>query len=121
MNDAERLAQLERQLAEVKADLKASQPTVIDEVAAARHRDQMHQMAEARASAYLPFSREDLAAMRAACPDDVMRDIAMRDNRGTLSPKPIIPTSQKVSDVRVGSGTGWTREVPLKNGLGQGK
>ena len=119
MSDDKELAALKARVAE----LEARGPTVIDEEAAARWKDEMHQAAERRASAFNPFPREDLRAMRAACPDKDAHAIAMRDNRAPTGPSSqgIIPSTQVVSNVRVGGGTGWAREVPLKNGLGQGK
>ena len=61
--------------------------------------------------------------MERACPTSMMRDIALRDNRAPQGPSSagIVPTSQQVSNVRVGGapnvpggGTGWMREVPLR-------
>jgi hypothetical protein len=87
--------------------------------------DAAHQMRERRASegALSHFSRDELAAMRAAAPDDQCREIAMRDARAPTGPSSqgIIPTSQPLSNVRVGGGGGWQRTIPIKNGLFQGK
>jgi hypothetical protein len=63
------------------------------------------------------FSREDLAAMERATPTAMVRDIAMRDNRAPLGPsgEGIIPSSQQMSNVRLGSSgtSGWRDATPL--------
>jgi hypothetical protein len=105
--------------------LKASQPTPIDPAAAGAWRDKMHQLSEARAlrDAKSSFSRAELAAMQAAAPDDQCKEIALRDCRAPTGPSSqgIIPTSQPISNVRVGGGGGWQHPIPIRNGLGQGK
>jgi hypothetical protein len=105
------------------AALEASQPTPIDNAAASRWRDNMHQLSEARAlrDAKSSFSRAELAEMRSACPDP---QLLVRDHRGApLGPtsEGAIPTSQTVSNVRVGGGTGWGYVAPIKNGIGGGR
>jgi hypothetical protein len=58
-----------------------------------------------------------LREMVNAVPDQMMRDIAMRDGRAPTGPSAagVIPSSQPLSNVRTGgSGTsGWAREIPL--------
>lgn len=107
--------------------LKAAAPTPIDHEAASRWKDQMHQNAEQRAlrDAKSGYSRAELAAMRAAAPDDVCRDIAMRDARAPTGPSSA-GTSGQVTKVSsnaglVGSNSGWQTPRPVKNGLGQGR
>jgi hypothetical protein len=97
-------------------------PSYPTEAEVAAHRDKMHELAERRAtaSAMVGFSRADLAAMRAAAPDDVCRDLA-RDGRAPLIPKPVIPESEWNVRGRVSSGTGWANPTAIKNGLGQGR
>jgi hypothetical protein len=115
----------DKQIARLEAEiakLKSSQPTAIDNAAAAEWRDRQHQLSEARAlrDATSMFTRVQLREMAAACPDP---QNIVRDHRGApLGPSSegAIPTSQTVSNVRVG-GSGWQHLSPLRNGLGQGK
>jgi hypothetical protein len=90
---------------------------VLSEKDIARHRDELHQASERRMSLAHAFSRADLAAMRAAAPDDVCKGI-VADGRAPLGPKSIIPTSQQLprgggSAGPAGGGTGWMRETPI--------
>ncbi len=108
------------EIAALKAEvdkLKASQPTSYDPAAVGRWQDEMHQMRERRASSHMPFSRSDLDAMRAAAPDDVVRNIAMRDNRAPTGPSSAGTSGQTMrvstSPGIIGSNTGWAREIPL--------
>jgi hypothetical protein len=106
-----RVAELERSKVE-----SAPAPKPFDPTAAARWRDEMHQMAERRASNYGGFSRADLRAFSAAAPDDVVKGIALRDARlvPTSSRPGMIPSSQQPTSVRpVGSGSGWVAPAPL--------
>jgi hypothetical protein len=111
----------DKQIAALSAEvdrLKASQPTTYDAAAAARWRDEMHQMRERRASACLPFSAADLDAMRAAAPDHVVKSIALRDARAPMGPSSAGTSGQltKTSSNAgmLGSNTsGWAREIPL--------
>ena len=62
--------------------------------------------------------RSALAAMVAAVPDHVIRDIAMRDNRAPTGRPGMIPSSNQQSTGGgsanvAGSGTGWAHETPL--------
>jgi len=107
--------------------LKASQPTPIDHAAAASWRDRQHQLSEERAlrQAKSFFSRSDLAAMRAAAPDDQCREIAMRDARAPTSPSQAGVSGQVTKTSTnaglIGSNSGWSTPRPIKNGLGQGR
>jgi hypothetical protein len=60
-----------------------------------------------------------LREMANAIPDSMVRDIAMRDGRAPSGPSAqgAIPSSQSLSNVRVGGGgtSGWAREIPLSN------
>jgi hypothetical protein len=117
------------ELDEVKAELAAIKrqltPTPYPtEAEVAQHRDKVHQANEARASANatVGFSRGDLAAMKAAAPDDVCRDLA-RDGRSPLVPKGMIPDSDKSrGNARVPvNTTGWQMHHALRNGIGEGR
>jgi hypothetical protein len=113
--------QIERLEAEIAA-LKSSQPTPIDRAAESAWRDKMRAIADERAlrEATSMFTPAQLREMTAACPDP---QNIVRDHRGApLGPtsEGAIPTSQTVSNVRVG-GSGWQRPIPIRNGLGQGK
>jgi hypothetical protein len=57
-----------------------------------------------------------LAEMVNAVPDHVVRGV-IRDNRAPTGPSSAgaIPSSQQISNVRTGGGTGWAHEVPLGN------
>jgi hypothetical protein len=58
------------------AALKSALPTARDDKAESEWRAQVHRMHEARMNlASPPMSREDLAAMTAACPKDAIADI----------------------------------------------
>jgi hypothetical protein len=81
-------------------------------------------MNEAERQARANISPEVLREMERVCPTSMMRDIAMRDNRAPTGPSSqgIIPTTQPFSNVRGPTvGSGWAHEIPLRNGLGQGK
>jgi hypothetical protein len=58
-----------------------------------------------------------LAAMVAAVPDHMLREIAMRDNRAPTGRPGMIPTNQQPTGggpANVpGSGTGWAHETPI--------
>jgi hypothetical protein len=66
------------------------------------------------------FSRADLAAMRSAAPDNVCREIAMRDARAPTSPSQA-GVSGQVTKVSTNTGlpgtntSGWMRDTPLTN------
>jgi hypothetical protein len=58
---------------------------------------------------------ETLREMARAVPDNFIRDIAMRDARAPTGPSAqgVVSSSQQVSNVRGGGGTGWVRETPI--------
>ena len=99
-----------------------------DEIAALRARiEQLERAAKPPAEPDLKnFQRYDptarmtmpasvLREMAAAVPDNFVRDIAMRDGRAPTGPSSqgVIPSSQQVSNVRLGGGTGWQAPIPL--------
>lgn len=107
-----------KQIADLKVEvdqLKASlAPTPNDAAAMGRWKDEMRAIADRReAQAYRP-SPDEIAAFRAACPDEVIHGIAMRDARAPQGPCSQGPASATVSHVRgpVG-GTGWREASPL--------
>ena len=116
MTDEDEIAALKRELAEIKQSL----PSPSTEKEVAQHRDQVHQARERHMSRAAYFSPADLRAMEAASPTSVVKDIVAR---GAI-PGPTTVGKTEVSAAGrpvVGGGRGWAREVPLRNGLGQGK
>jgi hypothetical protein len=115
MTSKDEIPQLRKELTDLKASLA---PTPDDPAAVGKWRDEMHALAERRAAGHNPFSRADIAAMQAAAPDDVVKNIALRDARAPTGPSSqgAIPSSQQVSNVRTGGGgnrTGWQNPIPL--------
>ena len=115
MADKDEIATLRAKIERLEAKIA---PTPHDPAEEGKWRDAMHQGRERRASAAarLAFSPDQLAAMRAAAPDNVIKDI-VRDNRAPQSPSSPggVPSTQQVSN-RVGvpgGGTGWAHEVPI--------
>jgi hypothetical protein len=115
MTNDEKIADLQR---EIEALKRAMSPTADDRAAmdrrVAEHRDQMHQMAEARMARAGNFSREDLAAMEAAAPRSVCQDIAAR---GGVRPPSADGTTGTISAVHPSPGlpgttNGWREAVP---------
>jgi hypothetical protein len=78
-------------------------------------------MNEAERQARANIDPETLKDMERAAPTNLMRDIAMRDNRAPTGPSSagIIPTSQELSRISAGAGlagsntTGWCKPTPL--------
>src|SRR5262249_11177721 len=97
--------------------LKAAQPKPEPsweerERAAAKWRDEMHQMREGRmAHATPPSVVRDFAVLD----DALVKGIALRDARAPTGPSSqgAIPSSQQMSNVRTGGGTGWQAPIPL--------
>jgi hypothetical protein len=122
MTNKEEIDQLRADLTALKRQFSGED--IPSEKEAAEWRDKMHQLAERRASQHNPFTRDQLAAMRAACPDP---QSIVHDQRGApTGPASIIPSSTdkvrgSVGRGSVGGGTGWQHQIPLRNGLGQGK
>ena len=112
MADAkEEIAQLRAELDLVKASLA---PKPFDPAEVGRWQNEMHQVAERGMANASAFSRSQLAAMQAACPDETMRGI-VADGHAPTGPTGMVRTSQQTTDVRQpsGAGTGWAREVPF--------
>ena len=114
MSDNSEIADLRRELAELKRKVE---PEPIDwERRIAEHRDAMHQIAEGRMARASNFSREDLAAMEAACPTSAVRDIVAK---GTIKPPSADGTAGTISSHSdpglPGShrGNGWRPETPF--------
>ena len=100
------LAALKREVEELKAKLSPPKPFV----------PQPHQQYDPTAGMCMPPSA--LAAMVAAVPDHMLREIAMRDNRAPTGRPGMIPTNQQSSGGGgsanvLGSGTGWAHETPI--------
>jgi hypothetical protein len=123
MTDAKKLAD---ENAELKRRVEALEnkvsPTPTDpretEREIAEHIDRMHQMREGRMRYASNFHPDDLRAMEAACPTDLVRSIALRDGRAPTGPAgSAIPSSQQVSNVRTGGSAtpGWSDPRPLSN------
>jgi hypothetical protein len=97
MTNKEEIDALRAELAAVKRQLSGADMPSEKEVAA--YRDEMHQLAERRASQYNPFTRDQLAAMRAACPDP---QSIVHDQRGApQGPASIIPSTARATSIRV--------------------
>jgi hypothetical protein len=113
-DDAKAIANLKAEVDQLKASLA---PTPNDAAAVDKWKDEMHELAERRAAAHLPFSRADLDAMRAAAPDNVVKSIAMRDARAPTGPSSAGASGQltrvSTSPGIIGSNTGWAREIPI--------
>jgi len=113
MSDNSEIADLRRELAELKRKVE---PEPIDwERRIAEHRDAMHQIAEGRMARASNFSREDLAAMEAACPTSAVRDIVAK---GTIKPPSADGTAGTISAVHRSPGvypntSGWRSETPF--------
>jgi hypothetical protein len=118
MTTEEEVADLKRQLAEVKDAMRAAQPKPQPSAAErereiAEWRDKMHQMREGRMAMATPPSA--LQEMVRAEPKGFMREVAMRDARAPTSPG-MIPSSQRSSPANVpGGGTGYVDPRPLTN------
>jgi hypothetical protein len=103
-------SELEALRAEVERLKPAPTPSEAD---VAAHRSAMHEAAERRMAGASNFSPDQLAAMAAACPDDVARDIVARGGMrppsghgagGTVS----APLSRAHPDT-----SGWRESTPI--------
>jgi len=103
MTAKEELAKLKREVEELKAKLAPPKPFV----------PEPYQQYDPTAGMCMP--RSVMEEMARAVPDRVVHDIAMRDGRAPTGPSSqgAIPSSQQVSNVHPGGGTGWARETPL--------
>jgi len=103
MTQKEELAALKARVAELEAKAKPPKPF---EPEPPWHFDPTANMS-------MPPSA--LREMVNAIPDNVIRDIAMRDNRAPTGRPGVIPGSQQPASPRpsAGDGTGWAREIPI--------
>jgi hypothetical protein len=106
MTAKEELAALKREVEELKAKLSPPKPFV----------PEPYQRYDPTAGMCMPPSA--LAAMVAAVPDHVIREIAMRDNRAPTGRPGMIPSPTQGTGDRAPanvprSGTGWAHERPL--------
>ena len=101
MTAKDELAKLKREVEELKTKLSApkSEPFV----------PEPYQRFDPTAGMSMPPSA--LAAMVADVPDHMVRDIAMRDGCAPTGPSAqgAIPSSQTITGVRPGGGSGWAR------------
>jgi hypothetical protein len=104
MTNEEKIAALEREMAELKAKVNPPEPKPFVPAPYQRY--------DPTEGMRMPPSA--LRAMVDAVPDRMLRDI-VRDNRGApTGPTTMNPSSQRGGPVNVpGSGTGWAREIPL--------
>ena len=115
MTDKDEIAQLKKEVDKLKASLT---PTPTDPIAVGAWRDQMHALAERRASSS-GFSRADLEAFEQACPTSTIRAIACRDNRAPTGPSGQAGASGQVTKVSSNPGlpgsntSGWVNARPL--------
>jgi hypothetical protein len=72
------MGDLKSELEALRVEVERLKPKPIDHEAAAKWQSEMHEAAERRMSRAGNFSREDLAAMEAACPTDAVKDIVAR-------------------------------------------
>jgi hypothetical protein len=102
MTAKEELAKLQREVDELKARLSPPKPFV----------SEPYERYDPTANMRMPASAA--REMANAVPNDVVRNIALRDNRAPTGPSSqgAIPSSQTISGVR-GVGGGWAREIPL--------
>jgi hypothetical protein len=121
-DDAKKLADenadLKRRIEALEAKVSPPKSDFV-EMSDAEWIDKMHQMRERRMNLASNFHPDDLRAMEAACPTDLVRSIALRDARAPTGPAgSAIPSSQQVSNVRTGGGSstpGWVEPRPLSN------
>ena len=112
MTTADEIAQLRKELAEIKASIA---PTPVDPEAGKKWASEMHALAEKRASQMGGFSHDDLRAMEQACPTSVMRNI-VADNRAPVGRPGVIPQSTTTPNVsRPVNTSGWREAAPLSN------
>jgi hypothetical protein len=113
-NTADKIAALEREVAELKASLAPKpQPSREDqERATAKWIDEMHQLREGRmAFATPPSVIRDFAVLD----DRMVKEIALRDARAPTSPSSAIPGSRQATGDGGGKGSGWVEPRPLTN------
>jgi hypothetical protein len=114
-DDTAKIAKLEAEVAELKAKVDPPKSD-FKPMSDAEWIDKMHQARERRMSLASNFHPDDLRAMEAASPTDLVRSIALRDGRAPTGPAgSAIPSSQQVSNVRTGGSAtpGWSEPRPL--------
>jgi hypothetical protein len=115
-NADDKIAALEREVAELKAAKPKPQPSREDqERATAKWIDEMHQLREGRMAYATPPSVKRYFADQ---DDRMVKEIALRDARAPTGPSSqgVIPSSQTVSNVHVGGkSSGWVDPRPLRN------
>jgi hypothetical protein len=109
-----KIADLEREVEALKAKVSPPKST-FKEMSDAEHRDWVHQMRERQANSWMP--PDAIREMIAAEPKGFMKEVALRDARAPTGPSSqgAIPSSQQVSNVRVGGSKGWIDPRPLSN------
>ena len=116
MSTEEEIADLKRQLAEVKDAMRAAQPKPKpsreeEERATAEWRDKMHQAAERRANSWTPPSVHQYFADGVTAAD--CADLRQQAHRPAGRPG-MIPDQQPASPrPSAGDGTGWGHSTPL--------
>jgi hypothetical protein len=118
MSTEEEIADLKRQLAEVKDAMRAAQPKPKpsreeEERATAEWRDKMHQAAERRANSWTPPSVHQYFADGVTAAD--CADLRQQAHRPIGRPGmiPEQPTSGGSPRPTAGDGTGWIDPVPV--------
>jgi hypothetical protein len=105
---AKEIAALKRELAEVKAAI-APKPAYSGP-STAEWENEMHQLRERNASRVPGWLQRECAG---GVTDADARDIAAARHAPQTPSIAGIPSSQPLTGVRPGGGSGWTREVPL--------
>ena len=114
MTDKDRIAALEREVAELKGKVDPPKPTFVPKTDE-EHRDWVYQMQERRMSLATPPS---VVRDWAVIPDHIVRGIR-EDRHAPTGPSSqgAIPSSQQVSNVHTGGGsantTGWREPTPI--------
>jgi hypothetical protein len=120
---ADEIAALKRELAEVKAVVEAAQappPAPFVPESDAEYRDRVHQMRERAANSF-QFRPEILREMERACGTEDLRDLVHASRRPQGPSAGGIPSSQTLTSVRPGGGarvppgdgTGWAHQRDL--------
>jgi hypothetical protein len=113
---SERIAQLERELAEVKAAVPKPQKSFAEmEREAREYASQMHELREGRMSLAMPPSAVRYFADGVSAAD--CADLRRASHR-PVGPSPMSPSAPPVTSGSrpanvAGSGTGWAKEVPF--------
>lgn len=118
MSTEEEIADLKRQLAEVKDAMRAAQPKPKpsreeEERATAEWRDKMHQAAERRANSWTPPSVHQYFADGVTAAD--CADLRQQSHRPTGRPGMIPNSPQPTAGPAnvAGGGTGWQNPIPI--------